>query len=530
MMMSLRCILPILLAAASVAQAPPARSVGFRIAGTAVNAMTGQPMPQTQLSIARAQTPGILQTVPADDNGRFEFQVAEAGKYVLIGQARGFGMQTLDEHGAFSSAAVVGPGIDSEHILFALRPDAYISGLITDDANEPVRDADVMLFRRGIDDGRVATSMRVSKSTDDQGRYHFGHLPPGTYYVVVSAHPWYAEFDSANLKASADNDQSRDVTYPITYYSGATESSAATPIALRPGDHATADVALLPIPALRARITGVGQSPEEMPGIFVTQQVFGNVIGVQAQNQRLPNGEVYMVGLPPGQMTLNIEAQGAVPVSIQQPLNITGNNEVEIKAGGALRVTGTVTLDGLPTSAANVALTNNRTGERFDAMSTTKGEFQIINGTLKPGMYEVAVYNVDKAVVGNISAVGAKVAGRSVEIPGSDPVQLSIALTKGLGRIDGTAIRDSKPMAGAMILLVPKKLENNLSLVRRDQSDSDGTFTLPEILPGQYLVLALQNAWDLEWQNPAVLKPYLKSADTLSVTPNQRSRIKINVQ
>ena len=36
---------------------------------------------------------------------------------------------------------------------------------------------------------------------------------------------------------------------------------------------------------------------------------------------------------------------------------------------------------------------------------------------------------------------------------------------------------DGKPLAGAMILLVPEDAEMNLPKFRRDQSDSDGTFT-----------------------------------------------------
>jgi len=48
-----------------------------------------------------------------------------------------------------------------------------------------------------------------------------------------------------------------------------------------------------------------------------------------------------------------------------------------------------------------------------------------------------------------------------------------------------------------------------LTLFRRDQSDSDGSFTLPDIVPGMYTVVAIADGWELEWTNPEVLKPYL---------------------
>jgi hypothetical protein len=101
----------------------------------------------------------------------------------------------------------------------------------------------------------------------------------------------------------------------------------------------------------------------------------------------------------------------------------------------------------------------------------------------------------------------------------------------GLGRVTGTAVSagESKPFAGAMILLVPENLESNTALIRRDQSDSDGTFTLPSILPGHYTLLAIQNGWDLEWMNPAVLKPYLNQGQSVDVQKNGSYHLQVPV-
>jgi len=79
-----------------------------------------------------------------------------------------------------------------------------------------------------------------------------------------------------------------------------------------------------------------------------------------------------------------------------------------------------------------------------------------------------------------------------------------------------------------MIVLVPQDPRNNLPLFRRDQSDSDGTFTLSNVVPGQYSVLAIANGWDLEWANPNVLQPYLKSSQTIQVPTG--GKLDVNVQ
>jgi hypothetical protein len=83
--------------------------------------------------------------------------------------------------------------------------------------------------------------------------------------------------------------------------------------------------------------------------------------------------------------------------------------------------------------------------------------------------------------------------------------------------VEGTAKRAGKPFAGAMVVLVPKNPEENRDLFRRDQSDLDGTFNLQDVVPGSYTVLAIENGWDLDWSQPAVIAAYTKRGRTLEV-------------
>jgi hypothetical protein len=99
-----------------------------------------------------------------------------------------------------------------------------------------------------------------------------------------------------------------------------------------------------------------------------------------------------------------------------------------------------------------------------------------------------------------------------------------------VGRLDGTVLSEGKTRAGAMVLLVPQDPGHNLSLARRDQSDSDGTFSLRNVLPGRYTILALKNGWDREWLNADVLEPYLKRGAVLDVTSGTNPPVKVNLQ
>ena len=120
--------------------------------------------------------------------------------------------------------------------------------------------------------------------------------------------------------------------------------------------------------------------------------------------------------------------------------------------------------------------------------------------------------------------------GQQVEIGGSGAVRLTVTISRHLGRVDGVALRDGKPMAGAMIVLAPKDAEKNDGLIRSDQSDSDGTFSLRGVVPGRYTLLALAKGWELEWLNPEVLKPFLKAAEVVEVGADGKYQVKVKVQ
>jgi hypothetical protein len=109
-------------------------------------------------------------------------------------------------------------------------------------------------------------------------------------------------------------------------------------------------------------------------------------------------------------------------------------------------------------------------------------------------------------------------------------VQLAITMSTALGQVNGVAELKGKPQAGAMIVLVPDDPERDIELFRRDQSDSDGTFTLPSVVPGKYTLLAIADGWDLEWNKVAVLKPYMNLGEKVEIAPNGKYKVRVSIQ
>src|SRR5439155_22830972 len=425
--------LTIVLAVTAALGQPPAGQ-NSRISGTVVNALSGQPLSHTQVAVGLPQNDAAQAMMTAED-GRFAFENLRAGKYWLAAEHKGFARQAFDEHEGFSTAIAVGPNLISENLIFRLRPDAVISGTIFDEQNEPVRGAQVMLFR--------------------MGRYLFSRLRPGTYFVVVSAQPWYAQHgrtvknvkcEGCDAATTAAPDQARsalDVVYAITYYPGATDANDAKPIIVKPGERVTADITLTPVPALNVRIKLAGALSQ---GVTVTQRVFdGDPFNVPNEGLVMGKGEITIGGLPPGHFVLAFTSAGKERSSREVEVDISGDADISESEGTrASAVTGVVKLDGsrvLP-QRAYVLLRSRTSGAAFGSRISAKGEFDLQNQPLPPGTYEVSVFTTQRATVKTIEATGAKVTGHNIEIANAMPVRLIVTLSQGLGQVAGTARRE----------------------------------------------------------------------------------------
>ncbi|MFZ0418168.1 MAG: carboxypeptidase regulatory-like domain-containing protein [Candidatus Sulfotelmatobacter sp.] len=527
-------ILLVLVAAAQLsAQIAP---TNFRISGKAVNAVNGEPLAHTEVSIAKAEQFDVtLQRVLTADDGAFSFTGLEPGKYLLIGQRNGFTKQGYEQHGIYVSAVAVGRGLISENLVFRLRPDAWIAGTIIDEESEAIPNAMVYLFRTDASSGFKQTFLAAQAIADDRGYYRFSHLESGWYFVVVSAQPWFGSLARQREAegTAAETERALDVVYPTSFYPGAVDSASASQIALNEGEGLTANFTLTAIPALHVRIHRLNSDPEQPRGAGLVQNLFGTQITPPSQGTSTVDDSVELTGIPPGRYVLQIQAFGPVPSTRSIALNLSADMDLDADAVSApFLIRGTIRMDGGLSlrPQAFVRLWNSHTDEIMDTQIAPNGEFSFQPGSLLPGNYSVFVMNGQYSTISKLSATGAKVMGQSIQIIGSTPVHLNIELPPTLSKINGTALRNGKAFAGAMIVCVPENPENNLPLFRRDQSDSDGTFTLPDVLPGRYKILAIENGWDFEWANPELLKSRLDHAESAIVQPNMTYNTVVDVK
>lgn len=497
----------------------------YRVAGIVVSKIDGHPLARVRVTLRDAKSSDKYESLVTSEDGKFEFKDVPPGKYDLNGRKHGYIVASYDQHGQFSTAIVTGAGLETESLQLRLAPAAIIYGKVLDESGEPVRHANVTIYfddhSTGVDQIR---QFRMTQ-TDDLGAYEIRPLMPGTYFASVTASPWYAIHPTSQGKAGSEaqvtnTDRSLDVAYPITYYSDVTDTDSATPIPVRGGERLEVDIHLNPAPSLRLLF----RVPQHEKGTFVFPQLEqttfeGSTTFVpQANSQPVSPGLVEITGVPAGYYNIRFNGPGAALQMNGVDLNKDGEEIDATKAEGLSSVKVAVQIAGEPSTPPRlwVALRGGHRGNGGAQRVTEKGEAEFHD--IAPGRYEVVTFGPDRQYfIAHISADGAEVSGRAVTITPASSPRISLALASGNIGVEGVVKRTGKPFAGAMVVLVPKNPENNRDLFRRDQSDLDGTFSLRNVVPGSYTILAINDGWDLDWSQPAVISAYLKGGRSIDV-------------
>jgi Carboxypeptidase regulatory-like domain len=550
---------PVILLLGLLQQAPAHSSEGdnFRISGTAVDALSALPLHGARVSVTSMNASGRTASVLAQADGRFVFEHLGPGKYVLSARCRGYEEQMFQQHENFRTAVVVGNNLGSENLVLRLIRSASLAGQVTDEFSDGVRGAQVMLFREGIKNGKGSIHMERRGATDDEGHYRFAGLQPGRYYVAVAAQPWYAQHNTPRAAQEGGNAASGvvasspqpigeqntgfDVVYPVTYFPSEDDPARASAISLQPGERATADFTLRPVPALHLRLAAPGTDLSQPAGIRVAQPTFdGQEVFVRPRVASKSREYIELAGIPPGHIIINVDVymgvvNGKPRYSWRKEVDASRRAELNLnltEAGGGGVVSGVVKAAGtasLPQPAA-IAIHESESGATLLATVSRDGKFEFRNAGLKSGKYSVSLRNSSGFYVKSVQVDGASVSSHSFEVRGAEPLRLVVEVAQGSGRVEGLALRDGKPVPGAMILLVPNDSQNDPSLYQRDQSDSDGSFTMSQLPPGRYTIMAIENGWAQEWTNPSVLKRWLSGGDTLQAAPNGKYTITVKVQ
>lgn len=542
-----------LLFCALVALSPLAKAQtgGYRIAGKVVSSTSGAPLSQARVTIASVQDRDETKSLITGDDGTFAFTNLAAGKYSLSAARRGFIESSFEQHENFSTAIVTGGDADSEHLVFRLTPQAVLTGHVLDEVGDPVRRATVALYRQDQSTG-VSLVHRVGGArTDDLGSYEFSDLRAGTYFLSVNAKPWYALHPRSmpspdGTVTVTPPEHSFDVAYATTYYPDATDSDEATPIPLRGGERLSVDMHLSPVQALSILIRRTGAPGQGFAFPQIERKSFDSTENVTAQImshssesfggpenfQMLSQGLVELSGIPAGKYTLHTpgipgsESSGSIT---EVDLNQNGQEVNPASGEPVSNAKFSVRVLGQAQVPQQLLLALRDAGHKVvrTAPVDPQGEAELAD--IPPGKYALlAATPVNDYAVMRITINGSPSNGHSMDIVSGMTIEGTVTLIGGQTIVRGFAKRSGKGAAGAMVVLVPKEPEANAELFRRDQSDSDGSFSLNTVIPGEYTIVAIENGWDLNWSQPGVIAHYLPQGRKIVVPSTAQEPVRLS--
>ena len=526
-----------------------AQAALFHVSGVVLREGTNVPVPRCHLVMRpegqRSDHRRLLQdavprsaewTSETDPQGRFAFELPTPGHWQLSATAVGFRMQFYNEHEGFSSAVVVRTGLPPPALIFHLEPDSSVTGFVRDEAGEAVRNAVLML--QPATALQAAGARRQRATTDDRGHYEISGVSPGEYKMSVQATPWYSSGANHAGAQTPSTDPTFDVVYPITWYPGVLDSEVAGQIKLHSGEAAEIDFSLLPVPAARLRVavpTGISTNPVAVPTI-------------ERVEEGAPTGSATLVSTVAGQMEFSGLSPGLYRISTSQPDGHTTTTFLHVTAGATIALSGNDTAGTIDVTCrfsgeekgvrSQVVLRDVSSGVIFS--SASRGSFGLRRRALPvsdstdqvenerhiavpAGRYEITLTGDPDLYLTSLTLRDKLVAGRVVQLSGG-PVTLTLNVARGRALLTGRALLGDRPIAGAMIMLVPATFgqPGSVDLLRRDQSNTDGSYKLENIVPGDYILLAIDRGWTVNWQDPTILDRYLLRGTPLSIQPHSK--------
>jgi hypothetical protein len=165
---------------------PPLQRISSSIViiGQVVDAVGGRAVPK---AIVRLDGPGVRQARLCDDKGRFFFRDLPPGDFFVTASKSGYVDGAFGKRRAQSSAAPITltSGRWASDLRIELFRQAAVSGVVVDEANEPVAGARIVAMQRHFVGGVWRQEPVESEFTDDEGAYRLFGLAPGDYTVMM---------------------------------------------------------------------------------------------------------------------------------------------------------------------------------------------------------------------------------------------------------------------------------------------------------------------------------------------------------
>jgi uncharacterized protein (DUF2141 family) len=553
----------VVLAALAISSAPggaaqtrdtrPAERPAGTISGVAVTT-DPEPKPIRKVRVTCVGPDGSVSAI-TDDRGRFVFAGLKPGRYTIGGTKDAWVTSVYGAKRPLRPGSAI-PLAAGQTISIALKMTrgAVITGVLLDYNNQPAANTQVSALRYFMQNGTRRLDSMAGAVTDDRGVYRIYGLPPGDYFVGAAArgaslnatirpgvNAPVAELRLIDERLRAE----RTVAFASTYFPGTSIATQASPITLNAGEERDGiDFALQLVPT--ARVEGSVTNPDGSPapaGTLVNlnaglENVFpGSGIAGFRSSRAGADGTFSFLDVSPG--TYSVIARGGPPLTwASSEIALDGESVTGLTLGlqPGLTMTGQIRFDATrltpPADLKSIRISLQPVQSQgvvslapSGTVADNSGHFEITG--IIPGTYRVTASLQGLGRPGNWFLRSAVVRGeetldapltirpnetlRGASIVFSDrPAQLSGSVQNAAGGAPNEFT----------VILFPEDRAFWTPQSRRIfamRPSADGAFSFTGLVPGDYLLAAIDDIEPGEWFDPTLLQRLVPAALKIAI-------------
>jgi hypothetical protein len=408
------------------------------------------------------------------------------------------------------------------NLVIELIPGANISGRIKNADDKPLAGVScgvVKLFQGG--GSKQIHDVGAPSLTSAAGEYRITGVAPGRYFLRAVP-PMSSSSSSGTAGAK--------VAIAPTFYPNSADLANAAALTIRPGqDLAGMDITLTPVPAvtIAGRVLIAGMSPSSGADVTLISNDAGSF---QRETTTDAKGSFELEGVPSGDYTViaRVEPQSKTSKMLwgQKSVHVGDSNlrKADVVIGPGVQVSGRIRFD----EKANLDLTriaatlepegdssvtalmpgvdgiSVRPDGAFTFAGVPDGTHALDFSSLPPGYY-----------LKSTGAVDVFEAGVTVT-HGQPPPMLDLILSPNPAQLIGTVSNRQMPAPAAFVVLIPQgRRGGQFRFYKRSTTDQSGRFSIKDIVPGDYKVLAFESLDRRSLADPDFLQQFEDRGESL---------------
>jgi hypothetical protein len=391
-----------------------------------------------------------------------------------------------------------------------------ISGTVRNQNDVPLL-SQVTVLELKVNDGTSIPIVRCNTQTDFGGAYTCRSLPHG-HYIVIAQSTQSPHLDYGKLDAKIPD------VYPATFYPNSKIIEDALTIDLHDGENFSADLRLLPSPAVV--VSGSLPSSAKTATVVVSLDLNGNSIGSGLSVHFEPKlGKFKIPSISDGKYQISakwtvdgLEHRGSVIAALGPSFSssVTVSENFSARVDGAIRLNSPSPIK-FPTL---VALERNENGnaEHYTTRIRNDGSFTFLS--MQPGKYMVRLLNSGSMYVHGVFAQGKELSDQTILIAtDTRMMSLEIGVSINGASISGSIAQSDVTDENTGVVI--QDVQTGETIVAK--VDANRSFLITGLAPGEYRLFAWPSVNDVPYKDPQFLRRYADQSETISVEEGKAS-------